>query len=153
LGLLKEYGSFLNIQWIWTIYIILIHSIPSVVTSLFLSDCWFYDLKDQQLLSKRGRIVIIILITLLTLLFTVNIVNNTDALYKNFNYPYIHNFISILLMILLLWVGKKINRNLIKRVNFRRSKLTLIGFDYMFILVVGTFFFANFHVLISIIFT
>lgn len=57
LGILAEYGRWLGVNWVWTLWLTIFHAIISITIPIALVELVFPTLRDELWLGKRGMII------------------------------------------------------------------------------------------------
>jgi hypothetical protein len=68
LGLLGTYGRWAGVNWVWTLDLMIYHSVVSIAISIFLVEYLFRERQGKPWLGAKGRIVFFALLVGVTLL-------------------------------------------------------------------------------------
>lgn len=77
LGDFATYGRFLDINWNWAVYLVIFHSIWSVVVPVMITESLYPSIRGETLTTSKQRVVLIACIGFVTILF-----NLSDEVYK-----------------------------------------------------------------------
>jgi hypothetical protein len=62
LGTLGWFGRWLDVNWVWTVWLTIFHAVVSIAIPIFLAECIWPRIRGQPLTSKRGYITAIVLL-------------------------------------------------------------------------------------------
>jgi hypothetical protein len=70
-GNLGVYGHWLGVNWVWTVGLVIFHSVFSIGLPIFIFGLAFPDLKSKSLVSTRGIAISILTLTVDSLLLSL----------------------------------------------------------------------------------
>ena len=66
LGALGWYGRWLDVNWIWAVWLTIFHAVVSISIPIFLTECIWPRIRGRPLTSRRGYITAIVLLAAAT---------------------------------------------------------------------------------------
>lgn len=63
LGVLGVYGRWAGVNWIWTLMLMIYHSLVSIAIPIFLVELMYPDRRDEQWIGRRGMVGLTLLLT------------------------------------------------------------------------------------------
>ncbi len=109
-GNLGYYGHWLGVNWVWTIGLLIFHSVFSIGLPIFLFGLVFPELKSKSLVSS-GRLATTILCLLADSVFLFLFVS---AVYRGYNPGGALIVFSLIMITILVVAAKKLPRNFLK---------------------------------------
>lgn len=154
LGHLSNFGVFLGVQWPWTIYLVIMHAIYSIVIPLFITDIIFPNWKHTPILTQKSSIVFILFIIALTILQLFLIGYKVIPMYSDYNFDIVGNIACLFIMGSLILIAYLTRNKQLKKIETTK-KVNIFrhfhGFIYMILLLLATHFFAEINIFLVII--
>lgn len=152
LGNLSALGMWYHVQWPWTIYLIIMHGIYSVAYPLLITDILFPKFRNKTVLTKKTIIISFILILLLTALQFTIITIDDQPMYANYDIHILGTIICVAVVGLLVALAYAFRNYKWKQDLFRNRKRDHgYSFLYLVLLLLGTHFFAEIHVILVLV--
>ncbi len=138
LGALAEYGRYVDVNWVWSVWLTIYHSIMSIGLPILLIALMFPHLKSERLLTSRG-FWIVSLVFVVDIMFCAMMFAGTQD-YVPGAPEYALAFLATALLVLAAW---KAPRDLLSAATpspvWRPWRFMLVGFGLM----LGTFIIAG----------
>ncbi len=138
LGALAEYGRYLDVNWVWAVWLTIYHSVISIGLPILLIALMFPRLKNERLLGSRGFWVVSLVFVVDIAFCAVMFVGTQD--YVPGVPEYALAFAATVLLVLAAW---KAPRDLLSAAShspvWRPWRFMLVGFSFM----LGTFVIAG----------
>ncbi len=152
LGILSDFGVLYNVQWPWSIYLIIMHGIFSVTYPLYIVDILFPKYRNKALLKPLTALISGLLILLLTLVQFMNITIGDNPMYAKYDIHIIGTLICVGIIGLLILIAFLTRNIKLKRDLFHNRKRDhAYSFLYLISLLLTTYFFAEIHLIFVLI--
>lgn len=139
LGILSNYGTWLQVQWPWTIQLIFYHTVVSICVPISLINMLWPELKQQPLLKKRGVIANFTgLIFAVSFWMIVAIEKKNIDTYLDYNPDYFIIMLSMIAIFLFVLLSFKVGKMISIKDQPVRScfRLWLYGVVFIFFVLV-----------------
>jgi hypothetical protein len=147
LGILSRYGMYFGVQWPWTIGLILYHATISTLVPIAIVELLWPKYKYVSLLKKRGLILALTGVILVTVLFVVFVIpQQWFPTYEDYQANSLLIFASLISIGLLIWLSWKYrqSRILTRKISlFSPFVFGVFGFLFMLFNLGATGFLAE----------
>ena len=133
---LSEYGSYLGVQWVWTIMLTIFHATISTLIPIAITESIWPEYKNVPLLEKRGLKLAFAGLILITVLGMILFGTEEDGeITPYYPHPLLLIF-SFAIVLLLIWMAHRWKSSRISTSNvpiFPPVALVIVGFLFQFL--------------------
>lgn len=149
---LSNVGVLFGVQWPWTIYLSLAHGLLAVALPLYMVDILILSMRKTPLLNRKGIIISLVLITLLTAVQLIGINTGDNPMYRFYSVTFWGTVGCIAVIAGLIYLAYRFKDYKLEKRDFKKHKfMGLIVFTFTFAFLMATHAVVQFNVALTII--
>lgn len=136
---LSNVGVFLGVQWPWTIYLCLAHGLLAVALPLYMVDILIPSMRKTTLLTRRGIIISLALIALVTIIQLLGINNGDNPMYRYYSVTFLGTVGCIAVIGSLIYLAYRFKDIKLEKRDYKKHKfMGIIAFACTFAFLMAT---------------